>query len=268
MMMNNFNSNFIKFDAMVLSDKSAAYRTQFVNGFNKNVIGVMGERMIDSLTTKDVVVLIDSITSNSVANRVLSGLVSFLGWCCGRGECISNVAIGIPRRTEASREVLIDIVELNGVCLTVEEELSDILKLMLLTGLRHGTIRMLSGVNVCGDNLVIDKALVKNRRDVVVPMLPEVKVMMMKYENGFTLTGVKLAKLIKKTGVNFVCHDIRHLIGTTLGALRIESTLISRILGHHIKGSTEIYNHHHYCEEKREVLVKLRDVFIESGMIF
>jgi len=266
--MSYFKKEFNKFDEMVLSGKSEAYRTQFVNSFNRNVLSKFGMLSVENITTRDVVSLIDGISSNSVANRVLSGLVSFLGWCCGRGECITNVAIGIPRRTETSREVLIDVKELNDVCIGVGVEVSDILKLMLLTGLRHGTIRKLTGVNVCTDNLVIDKALVKNRRDVVVPMLPEAKMIMMKYENGFKITGVKLAQQIKRTGVNFTAHDIRHLIGTRLGSMGVESTLISRILGHHIKGATEIYNHHHYCEEKREALMKLRDVFVEDGMVF
>ena len=179
---NSFKGNFEKFDMMVLGVKSDAYRVQFVNGFNKNVIGVLGERAVDSLTTRDVVKLIDGISSNSVANRVLSGLVSFLGWCCGRGECLSNVAAGIPRRVEVSRDVLIDVVELSDVVNSgvIMSEVRDILKVMMLTGLRHGTIRKLSSVNVCGDNLVICESIVKNRRDLVVPMLPEVKLIMMK----------------------------------------------------------------------------------------
>tara|TARA_B110000438_G_scaffold302787_1_gene361617 strand:+ start:992 stop:1807 length:816 start_codon:yes stop_codon:yes gene_type:complete len=267
---NSFKGNFEKFDMMVLGVKSDAYRVQFVNGFNKNVIGVLGERAVDSLTTRDVVKLIDGISSNSVANRVLSGLVSFLGWCCGRGECLSNVAAGIPRRVEVSRDVLIDVVELSDVVNSgvIMSEVRDILKVMMLTGLRHGTIRKLSSVNVCGDNLVICKSIVKNRRDLVVPMLPEVKLIMMKYESGFTVSGVKMSKELSKTGVDWTCHDIRHLIGTNLGQMRVESTLISRILGHAVKGSTEIYNHHNYVDEKREVLCDLRDRFIDSGMMF
>ncbi len=253
---------------MVLSNKSDAYRVQFSNGFKKNVLGVLGERELSSITTKDVVQLIDGITSNSVANRVLSGLVSFLGWACGRGEIDFNVAVGVPRRKEVSREVLIDVAELNAVCNGVGGEVSDILKLMLLTGLRHGSIRMLTGVNMAGDSLVIDKKLIKNRRDLVVPMLPEAKTIMMKYVDGFSITGVKLAQQIKRTGVKWTAHDIRHLIGTNLGQIKTDSTMISRVLGHSVTGANEIYNHHHHCEEKRIVLMKLRDRFIESGMIF
>jgi integrase len=60
--------------------------------------------------------------------------------------------------------------------------------------------------------------------------------------------------LVKAVGAHFTPHDIRRTVATQLGSLRVDRTVIGKILNHSDSSVTRVYDRFSYDDEKREAL--------------
>jgi integrase len=251
----------------------------------RDVLPVLGERCIASLTRRDVLDVVDAVVDRGSpvsANRVLSLLKRFLGWAVERGVLGANSAAGVkPPHKERPRERSLSEAELAAVWAAFERmgwPFGPLGKLLLLSGQRRGEIAGLrwSELDVEAGVLRLAGTATKTGVEHLVPLsraaveilrgLPKIDDSSLVFPasrlgsanpvSGFSKALRMAHRLSGITGWHF--HDLRRTAATHMARMNVAPHVVERILNHG-GGSTmsviaRTYNTHSYQAEMRSAL--------------
>jgi integrase len=237
-------------------------------------ISAVSQRSISSL-------LADIAKEHPVtSNRVRTSLATFLGWVIRQGIKLpdGNVASYTQARREKSRERVLADAEIKAIWHACrDDDHSNIVKLLLLTGQRAAEIGSLRWNEVFGDQIVLPSERTKNKRPHIIPLSPPVQAILHKLKiagrtmvfgrndtHGFAGWAIAKARLdqhiAKANGAMapWVVHDLRRTVATCMAEkLKVPPHIIEAVLNHvsgHRAGVAGIYNRASYATEKREAL--------------
>jgi len=266
--------------------KSLRSKKQVRQLLDKHVMPVWGERDVQTITRRDVIDLVEGVATRSggvTANRLLSHIHKFLGWCVVRDVIDLNPASGVqkPAKEQSSDRVLSDE-EIRLFWAACDEEgqpFGAIFKLLLLTGQRKSEIAEMTEAEIREGLLHLPSERVKNKRGHDVPLSKAAQAILagvqrVKSEKGyiFSTTGktpvsgfddptnrvrAHMNKAAGRELEHWTLHRLRATCATGLARLGVSRDIHKRVINHKGSGGdvvTDIYDRHAYLEEKREAL--------------
>lgn len=231
--------------------------------------------VIDRRTIANQLARITSTAGPVQSNRTRSTLSAFLNWAAREGLIETNAAAFTNKNVEKSRERTLTSGELAAIwrALPVESDYGDILKLLILTGLRASEVADLrwNEIDFDGEIIELPPWRVKNNTRHSIPMSPMVcAILKARPQNGrdfvfgagqcgFSGWSRSKARLDAALKIEppWVVHDIRRGVASGLAALGIRVEVVERVLNHRggtFRGVTGVYQRHDYLDEMRNAL--------------
>jgi integrase len=235
-------------------------------------------RPLASITKREAIALLekmaDSTEKGVTANRALTVLKTFFGWCVKRDMlAISPVAAIDAPSTEETRERILTDAEIKTLWAAADAvgyPYGRLIQLLLLTGARRDELRQAtwSEFDLESKTWTLPGARVKNGRDHLVPLSPlaiDILRSLPRIGQGrllFTLNGrVPYNHLdmpeAMKLAEHWTPHDLRRTFATGLQALEVPVEVIEEALNHKSgtrSGVAGIYARHRYVAERTQAL--------------
>jgi integrase len=254
---------------------SSLYQTR--SAMNRDVLPVWNGRLINTVSKRDVIELLDSIIDRGApgkARSVHAHLHRFFKWAVGREIIPASPMDGLECPVAANRRdrVLSDD-ELARVWHSADDgPFGDILKLLILTGARREEITQLRWAEIVGDTISLPGERTKTGEARLIPLSqPAMALLNNAPRNGcdvvFTADGKKPVNgwsrakrrldVATKINLPWVIHDIRRTVATGCQKLGINLQTVEAILGHtggSRGGIVKVNQVHDYAAEKRAAL--------------
>ena len=257
-----FQSAWEMFDALYISEKKPKTAREYRRSAKADILPRFKHLALKDVTKADIVALIDSIHKRApvMANRTLALISKFYSWCLGKDYVERNLALGIPKVKEQSRDRVLTLEELRTIY-SAAKKLSAgnqlFVQLLLLTGQREAVIARLEANEIHENSLVISRERNKSGERINVPLSALAKRLIDELGNhegpyvvsttdgakpvsGFSKLKQKLDEL---TGIqeHWTFHDIRGGIATYLEENGLDRAYTARILNHKDNSVTGIY---------------------------
>jgi len=258
----SFQSAWDMFDALYISEKKPKTAREYRRSAKADILPRFKHLALKDVTKADIVALIDSIHKRApvMANRTLALISKFYSWCLGKDYVERNLALGIPKVKEQSRDRVLTLEELRTIY-SAAKKLSAgnqlFVQLLLLTGQREAVIARLEANEIHENSLVISRERNKSGERINVPLSALAKRLIDELGNHegpyvvSTTNGAKpvsgFSKLKQKldelTGIqeHWTFHDIRGGIATYLEENGLDRAYTARILNHKDNSVTGIY---------------------------
>jgi len=258
----SFQSAWEMFDALYISEKKSKTAREYRRSAKADILPRFKHLALKDVTKADIVALIDSIHKRApvMANRTLALISKFYSWCLGKDYVERNLALGIPKVKEQSRDRVLTLEELRTIY-SAAKKLSAgnqlFVQLLLLTGQREAVIARLEANEIHENSLVISRERNKSGERINVPLSALAKQLIDELGNhegpyvvsttdgakpvsGFSKLKQKLDEL---TGIeeHWTFHDIRGGIATYLEENGLDRAYTARILNHKDNSVTGIY---------------------------
>ena len=258
----SFQSAWEMFDALYISEKKPKTAKEYRRSAQADILPRFKHLALKDVTKADIVALIDSIHKRApvMANRTLALISKFYSWCLGKDYVERNLALGIPKVREQSRDRVLTLEELRTIY-SAAKKLSAgnqlFVQLLLLTGQREAVIARLEANEIHENSLVISRERNKSGERINVPLSALAKQLIDELGNhegpyvvsttdgakpvsGFSKLKQKLDEL---TGIaeHWTFHDIRGGIATYLEENGLDRAYTARILNHKDNSVTGIY---------------------------
>ncbi|STX52638.1 phage-related integrase [Legionella busanensis] len=244
---------------------------------NADIIPLLGEKYIDEIEAKDITKALDKIVargSDVHANKVLSAIKQAFNYAVSRGELKINPAIHIRARdiggVERPRERFLTLEEIkqlwkfldNGKH-SVSLQIKNALKILLLTGVRTGELRVAKWNEFDFESSLwtIPATNTKTGITMQVHLTNMVKSLFIELYNcsmgNYVLSGTDgqsplsdralpkaVIRLQERIGISkWTAHNLRRTFATQLGeTLRIDPVVIEKCLGHKMPKIMATYN--------------------------
>ncbi|NCT56101.1 MAG: tyrosine-type recombinase/integrase [Legionella sp.] len=256
-----------------------------------DIIPLLGQRIIEELEAKDITKALDAIVargSNVHANKVLSAIKQAFNYAVSRGELKINPAIYIRARdiggVEKPRERFLSLDEIKHLWLFLSEgkhgvslQITNAIKILLLTGVRTGELRVAKWEEIDFENSLwtIPAANTKTNITMRVHLTDLVKSLFMKLyhcsmgdyvisgSDGLTLISDRalpkaVNRLQERIGIpKWTAHDLRRTFATQLGeTLNIDPVVIEKCLGHKMPKIMATYNKNEMLPQRKEALTR------------
>jgi len=246
---------------------------------NHDLVPAWGGRKAEAIRRKDVIALLDDIAKRGApiqANRTLACVRKMYNWAISRDILENNPCIQVqPVARENQRDRVLAEDEIKAVWKVIESLnplMSSLYKLRLLTAQRGGEICLMrwQDLDLVGGWWTIPAEHAKNKHSHRVPLSgPTLKLIRRLQEKVGTMEWVFPSKregqpikdtrraieaIRKKTGIDFIPHDLRRTVASHMASMGIPRLVISKVLNHAEAGVTSIYDRHSYDPEKREAL--------------
>ena len=239
------------------------------------------ERPIQTITRRDLIELMDSITDRGapyMANRTLAHVRKLFAWAMEREIVTASpvVGVGAPAR-EVSRDRVLDYAELAAVwqaCEALGWPFCPIVRLLIVTGARRDEVASMRWRDLDLERAEwrLPREAVKTDREHVIPLsplaleiiadlprlghsplvFPANRASSMNAVSGFSRAKRRLDQLSGVEGWRY--HDIRRTVATGLQRLGVRLEVTEAVLGH-VSGSRSgivgVYQRHEYRDEKR-----------------
>jgi len=182
------------------------------------------------------------------AHQVMAWRV-FMNWCIQRDYIAKNPFAGTTV-SYGKRERVLSDQEIKKIWAYEDRPFTDIVKVLLLTGLRRQEVLHL----IVGDNtLTVPAQYAKNRYTHTIPSTPLVASLLpLASFNGW---GKSKARMDKETGVKgYVLHDIRRTFATIHASIGTPVHVVEALLNHRsgtISGVSAVYNRYSYMQEMK-----------------
>jgi len=249
------------------------------NLFARNVTPVWGHRQIDTITKKDVNLLLVEICERGsplTSNRVHSAVRKFFNWCVEEDLIAASPAHGVrPKARETQRDRVVSDTELPKIWAACDEigwPFGPLVQLLALTGQRRSEVAQMFWAELDLDQGMwsIPRERSKNDRANEVPLsTPALEIIKGLPRYGdlvFTVTGMtpvsgfprakrRLDELSGVTDWRF--HDLRRTAATGMARMAVPPHVIEKVLNHSsgsVSGVAAIYNRYGYLDEKRAAL--------------
>lgn len=258
----SFQSAWEMFDALYISEKKPKTAKEYRRSAQADILPRFKHLALKDVTKADIVALIDSIHKRApvMANRTLALISKFYSWCLGKDYVERNLALGIPKVREQSRDRVLTLEELRTIY-SAAKKLSAgnqlFVQLLLLTGQREAVIARLEANEIHENSLVVSRERNKSGERINVPLSALAKQLIDELGNhegpyvvsttdgakpvsGFSKLKQKLDEL---TGIqeHWTFHDIRGGIATYLEENGLDRAYTARILNHKDNSVTGIY---------------------------
>jgi integrase len=238
---------------------------------------------LDEIDRRKVAALLGHIetTSGPVSrNRARSALSSFFSWAVAEGLLDLNPVTGTAKAVQnGSRERVLSQDELRQLLQTlpqINEGFADIIRLLLLTGLRRNEVGLLvwSEVDFKRGMIVLGPERTKNRKTFELPLSTQALAILKRQvrrnstefvfsDKGFQDWDRAKQRLNKKLQIaEWHLHDLRRTFATQLGELGVQPHYIEAVLNHvsgHKSGVAGTYNRARYADEMRSALQRWAD---------
>jgi integrase len=239
---------------------------------------------IDRRRIAQVLALIETASGPVARNRARTSLSAFFTWTVKEGLLDVNPVTGTGKADEGpSRDRVLSEAELAAVWRALEQDdASDIIRLLLLTGQRRDEIGKLTWSEIDFDRamLVLPPERTKNKLRHELPLSPLALSILRQRSNLFNerpLTGRNDARVFasfswdyakqrldaKLNGVaDWRIHDLRRTCATGMGELGVLPHIIESVLNHvsgHRAGVAGVYQRAKYSEEMRTALQRWAD---------
>lgn len=259
--------------------------------FKKDILPAIGEMVTEDVTRRHLIALLDKIVKRGApvnANRTLSAIKRFFGFCVERGIIDDNPALQISKKSVGGSE------KPKMRFLTTREikkfwELMDsapfsrqvqlILKILLLTGQRVGELCNAEWSEIDFKNGVwtIPEEKSKNGELNRVPLTYETQIYLSELsvlsgQSRFVCQSpqIKEEKPILYTTVNravlrhqnhfeiekWTPHDLRRTVSTQMNEMGILPHVVEKILNHKMQGVMAVYNKAEHYDQKVEALAR------------
>jgi len=251
---------------------------------DKDVTPAWGNRRVQDITRRDVVLLLDSIRARApiTANRVHGALGRAFNFAAERGVIVDSPCTRIRKPVEKPRERVLADDEiktfwhsLDSIDIYPATRLA--LRLILITGQRPGEVAGMRWEEIDGDWWTVPAERMKNAVEHKVPLvgtaldlLDEAREILGGEEYVFPssrnggkkpITVRSLARSVTRHHAEteiktpFVPHDLRRTVRTRLAELGVDDVVAEKVLGHQLQGILKVYNQHKYAQEKRAALL-------------
>ncbi|HAU2169462.1 TPA: tyrosine-type recombinase/integrase [Legionella pneumophila] len=256
-----------------------------------DIIPMLGSIEVEELKTKDITRSLDTIVNRGSpvhANKVLSALKQAFNYAVSRGELSVNHAANIRSRDiggiEKPRERFLTLEEIkqlwqflsNGKH-SVSLQITNAIKILLLTGVRTGELRVAKWNEVDFENSLwtIPAANTKTGITMRVHLTSMVKSLFKELYNcsmgEYVISGADgqsplsdralpkaVIRLQERIGIDkWTPHDLRRTFATQLGeSLNIDPVVIEKCLGHKMPKIMATYNKNEMLPQRRDALEK------------
>lgn len=267
-----------------------------------DIIPLLGERNIDELEAKDITKELDKIVargSNVHANKVLSAIKQAFNYAVSRGELKANPATFIRARDiggiEKPRERFLTLDEIKQLWQFLSEgkhgvslQITNAIKILLLTGVRTGELRVAKWVEFDFKNSLwtIPAANTKTGITMRVHLTDLVKSLFLELYNcsigDYVISGADglapitdralpraVNRLQDRIGIpKWTAHDLRRTFATQLGeTLNIDPVVIEKCLGHKMPKIMATYNKNEMLPQRKEALEKWSEFVLNMNSI-
>jgi len=233
---------------------------------------------------------IETASGPVARNRVRSSLSAFFSWSIREGLLEVNPVTGTGKADEGpSRDRILSETELRAVLgVLADDEFSDIVRLLILTGQRRAEIGGLrwSEIDFERDLIVLGPERTKNKRLHELPLSTQAIAIidrrrLLKHYQGrdghfvfgrrWTSWSDSKADLDQRlTAKEWRLHDLRRTVATGMAKLGVLPHIIEAILNHasgHRAGVAGIYNRARYQDEMRTALQQWADYVTKLGRL-
>lgn len=226
-----------------------------------DIVPVLGNRRLDSVTTKDLSDALQMIVDRGspvAANRTLADVKHVFNFAYEKGWVRENPTNRITRKVVGGKEKTRDIVLTDDeIRLLLKELKSDRwekktragLALCLLTGQRASECLGMKG-EVRGAWWTIPKSRTKSKlSDHKIYLVPLARYVGRHVEQCDHRT---LSRALNRAKMRYTPHDLRRTMATKLSDLGVAPHVIEKMLHHQMEGVMAIYNRAEYLPEKKE----------------
>lgn len=246
----------------------------------RDVCSKWGRKAISDIADTDVAKLIDAIADRAPiqANRTLTYLRMFLGWCVDRRILKVSPAVGVkPPGTEQTRDRVLSDDELRAVWKAADAEghpFGACAKLLILTAQRRNEVAGISWPEldlkagtwiIPGDrakNGETHEVQLSSQAVAILEAAPRVDDVELVFSStgktavsGFSKFKLRLDEASGVHGWRF--HDLRRTATTGMARLGVPPHVVDKILNHSqgtIRGVAAVYNRFEYQPERRNAL--------------
>jgi integrase len=228
---------------------------------------------IDRRTIATLLGGIETASGPVARNRVRSSLSAFFAWTIREGLLEANPVAGTGKADEGgSRERVLTDKELGAIWRNLgDDQFSDIVRLLVLTGQRREEIGGLRWSEVHKDRIVLPPERTKNRRQHEVPLSAQARSIIERQirrnsrelvfgigQGGFSGWSDAKAALDERLAIpEWHLHDLRRTAATGMAEFGVLPHIVEAILNHvsgHRAGVAGIYNRARYEAEMRDAL--------------
>ncbi|PWY54615.1 integrase [Legionella qingyii] len=259
-----------------------------------DIIPMLGNIEVEELKTKDITWSLDKIVNRGSpvhANKVLSALKQAFNYAVSRGELTVNQAANIRARdiggVEKPRERHLTLDEikqlwqfLNNGKHGVSLQITNAIKILLLTGVRTGELRIAKWKEFDFENSLwtIPAANTKTGITMRVHLTEPVKSLFLELYHcnigDYVISGADginpisdralpkaVNRLQERVGIEkWTAHDLRRTFATQLGeTLNIDPVVIEKCLGHKMPKIMATYNKNEMLPQRKDALEKWSD---------
>jgi integrase len=202
-------------------------------------------------------------------NAVRADLSAFWNWCIREGLAELNPVSGTGKASTQSRDRVLTEDELATIWRNLgDDQFSDIVRLLILTGQRRQEIGGLRWDEIAGDSIVLGPERTKNSRRHELPLSFQTARIIAKQPRtgeyvfgNFTYWSYPKGVLDRRCGLpHWTLHDIRRTVATVMhDKLDVLPHIVESILNHHSghrAGVAGVYNRAKYLEPMRAALGK------------
>lgn len=233
---------------------------------NKYVLPFLGDKPVGQITHKDVKRVLKYLDKTPVMrDRTLACTKAAWNWHNPIG---TNpwAAEKIPQRPP--RDYVLSVDELHALIQRLNENQGmarDIVKLILLTGLRRQEVSSASKQEFEGDQWRIPAERMKGERTHIVLLSKQaealVKRILASQESEWLFPSPRTTgpisreygyKWLKQGGANYTLHDLRRTLSSHLGESLVPDAVIDRVLAHAKIGVVRYYNHARLTDPARK----------------
>lgn len=265
-------------------------RSEYKRIIDNELIPFLGKTAVKEITQRDIIKLLDEKAikdeSPTMANRIRARLSRIFNFGISRGLAEFNPVSDTSKfeHGENKRDRYYSDKEIRKLWAAINkqnEPSQSIFKVLLLTGQRIGETSLMKWACINDGIWHIPQDDAKNGIANYVPISQPMKdiISSMKALNGdskfvfespkkkgFPIQDISKAKKnvqeVSKVK-DFTPHDLRRTFATNLAKLKVDRTVLGKILNHKkMSGDnlvTAIYDRHDYIEEKRKALIKWAD---------
>jgi integrase len=235
---------------------------------------------LDQIDRRKIAALLGEVETGSGAvtrNRVRSTLSAFFNWCIQEGLIDANPVQGTGKANEGgSRERILTQDELRKLWRALgDDDFSNIVRLLLLTGQRRNEIGHLQWSEIARGMIVLAPARTKNSRQHELPLSRQALAILERLprrnssafvfggERGFRSWDYGKQQVDERAGIaDWHLHDLRRTCATQMAELGVQPHIVEAVLNHqsgHKGGVAGIYNRAKYSDDMRSALQRWAD---------
>jgi len=223
-----------------------------------DVLPFVGTQKLDDVSLSDLNLLVERVRNRNAqiaANRLIALLTRFFTVAVKKGYLEVSHANKLEKTPEVPRERVLSCQEIKDLWFYLDSKLNkrsvsvtDLIKILLLTGKRTGEVRQMrwEELDLDAKTWTIPRDKVKNRKKSVTVYLNTLVVAMLKrrkfnavspyvfpnQRGEGAMTETVCSRFIERSPFDFRIHDLRRTVTTMLAEAEIAPGVIDRMLGH------------------------------------